>query len=172
MTAPKSDGRLSTKEAAFVACILTGLDGAEAARQAGYAPKAAKEMAYELRQRPRVAAAIAAGEAEAAARLAAANDRVIDSAADVAQKTAEMRAYVLDRLRDNVERSLVAVPVLDSKGLLTGVYKYEGAVANRALELLGKEAGMFRERVEHSGPDGGSLEVVVTRRIIRPEPGA
>jgi phage terminase small subunit len=28
----------------------------------------------------------------------------------------------------------------------------EGAVANRALELLGKELGMFIERSEHGGP--------------------
>ena len=39
-------------------------------------------------------------------------------------------------------------PVLDGKGHPTGVYKYQGAVANRALELLGKELGMFVDRAE------------------------
>ena len=40
------------------------------------------------------------------------------------------------------------VPVIDAQGNPTGVYRYEGTVANRALELLGKELGMFIERKE------------------------
>jgi len=40
-------------------------------------------------------------------------------------------------------------PVLDSKGNETGQYAYAGGVANRALELIGRELGMFIERSEH-----------------------
>jgi hypothetical protein len=36
-------------------------------------------------------------------------------------------------------------PVLDRWGVPTGVYRYEGGVANKALELLGKELGMFKD---------------------------
>jgi hypothetical protein len=56
------------------------------------------------------------------------------------------RLWVLERLRENVERSMQAKPVLDKEGQPTGEYRYEGAVANRALELLGKELGMFIDR--------------------------
>jgi hypothetical protein len=38
------------------------------------------------------------------------------------------------------------VPVLDRDGRPTGEYRYEGQVANKALELLGKEIGMFVDR--------------------------
>jgi hypothetical protein len=41
-----------------------------------------------------------------------------------------------------------AVPVLDKEGNPTGEYQYNGFVANKALELLGREIGMFVERHE------------------------
>jgi hypothetical protein len=36
--------------------------------------------------------------------------------------------------------------VLDRKGVPTGEYKFDSAGANRSLELLGKELGMFGEK--------------------------
>jgi hypothetical protein len=41
-----------------------------------------------------------------------------------------------------------ARPVFDSDGRETGEYRYNGMVANRALELLGKEPGMFVDKKE------------------------
>ena len=46
---------------------------------------------------------------------------------------------MLENLRLNAERALQQRPVLDKDGKETGEYKYDGAVANRALELIGKE---------------------------------
>ena len=60
-------------------------------------------------------------------------------------------AYVLSSLKTNVERALQAREVLDRKGEPTGEWQYDGAVANKALELLGKHLGMFSLRVEHAG---------------------
>lgn len=31
--------------------------------------------------------------------------------------------------------------------------------ANKGLELIGKELGMFKERIEHSGPLGAPIEI-------------
>ena len=31
--------------------------------------------------------------------------------------------------------------------------------ANKGLELIGKELGMFKERIEHSGPMGAPIEI-------------
>jgi len=56
------------------------------------------------------------------------------------------RAYVLAGLKENFERAMQHRPVLDAKGNETGIYAYNGQVANRALELIGKELGMFVER--------------------------
>src|SRR5438876_4609487 len=47
-------------------------------------------------------------------------------------------------------------PVTGANGEATGEYRYEGSVANRALELLGKELGMFISRSEvRTGPLDG-----------------
>jgi hypothetical protein len=68
--------------------------------------------------------------------------------AAAAAKTVLSRQWVIERLVENVERAMQAVPVLDHDGNPTGEYTYEGNVANRALELLGKEIGMFVGRRE------------------------
>ena len=54
---------------------------------------------------------------------------------------------------ENAERALQHVAVLDRAGKPTGEYRYDGNVANRALELLGKQQGMFIDRHEVGQPD-------------------
>jgi hypothetical protein len=49
--------------------------------------------------------------------------------------TAITRAYILERLHENMKRAMQLEPVRDSSGKATGEYRYEGAVANRAIEL-------------------------------------
>ena len=54
---------------------------------------------------------------------------------------------------ENAERALQHVAVLDRDGKPTGEYRYDGNVANRALELLGKPQGMFIDRHEVGQPN-------------------
>ena len=65
------------------------------------------------------------------------------------KKYAVDRDWVLRKLIDNANRAMQAEPVMDSDGNPTGEYKYDGATANRSLELIGKEFGMFVQRHEH-----------------------
>jgi hypothetical protein len=53
---------------------------------------------------------------------------------------------VIEGLKRNFERAMQAQPALDSGGKPTGEYRYNGSVATRCLELLGKELGMFVDR--------------------------
>lgn len=78
------------------------------------------------------------------------------------------RAWVMARLVETAERALQAVPVTDRKGAPTGEYVYQGSVALRALELLGRELGMFSDRKEPpaSGMEGVS-DAELERRAIR-----
>ena len=55
------------------------------------------------------------------------------------------KAWVVSTLVSNVDRSMQAEPVLDKDGQRTGEYQYQGNVANRGLELIGKHLGMFAE---------------------------
>jgi hypothetical protein len=61
------------------------------------------------------------------------------------------RQWVLERLKENVERCMTAVPVLDREGKPTGEHTFQGNLVNKALELLGKELGMFGKRPEMFG---------------------
>jgi hypothetical protein len=49
--------------------------------------------------------------------------------------------------------------VTDREGNELGEYQYQGNVANRSLELLGKHLGLFIDKVEHTGKEGGAIEV-------------
>lgn len=68
-----------------------------------------------------------------------------------AKKTGLNKAWVLEQLRTNYERAMQAEPVMRD-GEPTGEFRYEGSVANKALELIGKELGMFIERRETGQP--------------------
>ena len=71
--------------------------------------------------------------------------------AHTVEKTSVSKAWVIAKLVENVERAMQAVPVLDRQGNPTGDYIYQGNIANRALELIGKEYGMFIDRKEIGG---------------------
>lgn len=60
------------------------------------------------------------------------------------------KQWIMARLKENVDRALQAEPVTVG-GKPVGEYRYEGAVANRALELLGKEFGMFVDQKNITG---------------------
>ncbi len=62
------------------------------------------------------------------------------------------QAWVVERLVANATRAMQAVPVVDRDGNPTGRYSYQGSVANRALELLGKHVGLWTERHDDKLP--------------------
>ena len=62
------------------------------------------------------------------------------------EKIAVDRAWVVAQLIENVKRAMQVEPVRDREGNATGQYTYQGSVANKALELLGKELGMFQQK--------------------------
>src|SRR4029453_17523661 len=103
-----------------------------------------------------------------AARLTA-NDSIQKRVAEIQGKAAEKaevdKAWVMARLKEIVERAMQAVQVLDHDGNPTGEYTYQGNVANRALELLGKELGMFAQR-----PPGDEDNPLMLRALIDAPP--
>jgi hypothetical protein len=58
------------------------------------------------------------------------------------------RAWIRRKLVEIVEKSMVDVPVLDREGNHIGTYEFDGRVAVSALTLLGKDKGMFADKVE------------------------
>lgn len=89
--------------------------------------------------------------AEAAASRLLRDVKVTARIAELQSRVAEgivlTKQWVIERLVENANRAMQAEAPKDG-----GDYKYEGSVANRALELLGKELGMFVERREVGAP--------------------
>jgi hypothetical protein len=108
------------------------------------APVPTKKKRAKAAPRPRPAA-----PAEEAAVACAIRNLPALPKAKRARTTAEpaTRAWVLERLAENVRRAM-RIEAVTLRGVPTGEYRYEGSVANRALELLGKELGLFVERSE------------------------
>ena len=73
-------------------------------------------------------------------------ERVAELQAASAERATVTRQWMLERLKENLERYMTAMPVLDRKGKPTGKYRYQNNLANKALELLGKALGMFVKR--------------------------
>ena len=132
---------LTAKQERFCAEYAVDLNATQAAIRAGYSPKTAKAQGSRLLTNADVKARVEADNAARAAKLALSAD------------------WVVEKLKQNVERAMQAEPVYDREGNKTGEYTYQGAVANGALNLLGKHIGMFVDKVEHSGKDDRPFRV-------------
>jgi phage terminase small subunit len=140
---PKPGG-LNERQERFVREYLKDPDATKAALAAGYAPARAKEQGYQQLHHPAIVAAIAAEQAK------------------LREKAGIDAEWVVARLRLISDRCVQGEQVKDKDGIPTGEWKFDAAGANRATELLGKHLGMFREKVELTGRDGGPLEVEVS----------
>jgi len=78
--------------------------------------------------------------------------RVAEIQAERVQHFVLNRAWVTEMLVENVKRAMQTTAVKNEDGKPIGQFHYNGSVANKSLELLGKELGMFADRseVKHS----------------------
>lgn len=133
--------KLTNKQARFVEEYLVDLNATAAARRAGYSAKNADRIGPELLGKSWVSDAIHRAQAKRSARTGVTQDQVIEELRKIAMAEAS-----------------------DEKG---SVLRYQNKL--RALELLGKHLGMFRERVTiDAGEDGEALGVVVLAPVMEP----
>jgi phage terminase small subunit len=116
----------------FAQLVASGKTPADAYVSAGFSGKGAHTSAARLLRSAPVAARVAELK------------QVISTAAIT--RAAVDEAWVLRLLRKNALRAMQLVRVVDQEGKETGVIAYNGQVANRSLELIGKKLGMFIER--------------------------
>jgi phage terminase small subunit len=84
--------------------------------------------------------------------------------AKAVEATALTKEWVIAKLIENANRAMQAEAHRDGNGKPIGEYSYNGAVANRALELLGKELGMFIDRKEVGSP--GEFERMTDEELL------
>ncbi len=152
---------LTAKRRIFIEEYLRCWNGTEAARRAGYAnpnPQAGRLLAID---------SIRAIIKERLAAKALTTDEVLSRLGE--QARGEWTDYIivdgatreacLDLRRMKEDGKLHLLKSITS-GSRSGT-KVEGYDAQAALSLIGKNLGLFPTRMQHSGPDGGPIEVAV-----------
>jgi len=129
---------LNARQERFVALLVDGCGQTEAAVKAGYSSKTAASQASDLLKIPKVAA------------YRRALTRVVLDRLCLTPESIALRLFEV------YERCMSARPVLtwdsDVRAWVErGVFQFDAKGATRVLELLGKNAGMFADKVQVSG---------------------
>lgn len=139
--------KLRDKQERFCMEYLVDSNATQAAIRAGYSEKSAGAIGHENLQKPEILARIKEIQAEYVERLFLNKD------------------FVMKGLTEVYQKSVQATPVMqwDYKAremVETGEYTFDSRGANRALELLGKQIGMFEGNKE-TKPD--PITIVIKR---------
>ena len=127
---------LTQRQSRFVAEYLIDLNGTQAAIRAGYSAKTANEQASRLLANVNIQAAIQEAMKARQERTELTAQSVID----------DIQAIKLDAMKE----------IADNNG---NMRMSDRTAALKATELIGKHIGMFRERVELTGRNGGQVQV-------------
>ncbi len=133
----------NAKHERFAQGIADGKPVYEAYRQAGY--KAHRGNSSALRAKQHISERVAE-------LLKQKGDALFQPTAKAIEKLELTKTWVLTRLIENANRAMQASEMEGPEGERLGSFVYQGSVANRALELLGKELGMFIDRKEVGQP--------------------
>lgn len=172
---------LTIKRAMFVQEFLVDLNGTQAAIRSGYAPASANVESCRLLADDRVVAAIQEAMDARAARIGISQDRVAIELAKLG--FSNMLDYidvpddgdVAVNLTGMTREQAAALSEVTTEEVTTGGgantqttkrVKIKLADKRAALVDLGRHLGMFKERVELTGKDGGPVEVESARERI------
>jgi phage terminase small subunit len=137
MRTPRQDrsAALTPKQRLFVDEYLVDLSATKAAIRAGYSARTAHSCGPRLLENAGVAKAIGEAMAQRAERTRVTTDDVVAT------------------IEETVRRCAQTEPVRDARGnVIPGLYTFDAKNVLRGCELLGKHLGIFKERVEHTGP--------------------
>lgn len=149
----KGGRKLTAKQAAFVQEYLIDLNATQAAIRAGYSGKTAQQTGSENLAKPVIQSAIQEALNKRKERTEVTQDYVIRELVNVIEIcTGQKDTAITEVIKNFQEGSIDAHDV--SKKL------FDASGANRALELLGKHLGMFADKHEITGKDGGPVEMI------------
>lgn len=171
---------LTPKQAAFVEQYLIDLNATQAAIRAGYSARTANEQGARLLANVSVAQAVAEAKADRSAKLGLTAERVLEELAAIGfARLGDFARWGPEHFElkpsESVGDDAAAAPldtraVLEVKSKVTYTESESGSSTRReagiklhdkvaTLKLLGQHIGMFSERHEHTGKDGGPIEV-------------
>ncbi len=188
VAAPKAVRKLAPMQSVFVQEYLCDLNATQAAIRAGYSKKTAEQQGFQLLQKPLVQKAIAAKMADREKRTEITQDRVLRELAKLgfadirkAVKWGEGMAVTdpesgeviisngvsmiaSDDIDDDTAASISEVSQ-SAQGIKIKMHDKRAALVD-----IGKHLGMFKEKIEHTGPDGGPIQARIAVEFVRPPP--
>lgn len=157
---------MTEKNKRFVEEYLIDLNATQAAIRAGYSPSTAGSIGNEILKKPEISKAIAHAMAERSKRTGVSQDRIVRELAKIAFSN-------LTDIVDPFDGSVIQSADRDDLACIQSIKVKQSedfterevrlADKMRALELLGKHLGMFKDRLEVSGLDAekSKLESII-----------
>lgn len=142
---------LTPKQQRFVEEYLIDLNATQAAIRAGYSEKTAQEQSSRLLSNVMVQDAVQEAQNKLSERTEITQNYVLENIQKVVERCMQQEAV---RARDG-SPLLVEGP----EGDLACLFEFKETGALKGLELLGKHLGMFKDKIEHSGPNGGPIDL-------------
>lgn len=142
---------LTPKQQRFVEEYLIDLNATQAAIRAGYSERTAKSIGQENLTKPDIQKAIEEAQNKRAERTEITQDYVLGNIQKVVERCMQQEAVMA---RDG-SPLLVEGP----EGDLACLFEFKETGALKGLELLGKHLGMFKDKIEHTGKDGGPIDL-------------
>ncbi|MFA9488759.1 MULTISPECIES: terminase small subunit [unclassified Mannheimia] len=155
----KGVGKLTDKQKRFIEEYLIDLNATQAAIRAGYSEDTAKEMGYENLTKPHIQEAIQQAKNQRSERTQITQDDVLNGLLEVIAMSTGKKIVTETDVAKNDNGELVGFDIAKTK--------FEPAAANKALELLGKHLGMFKDKVDLINSDG-SLNRPMVIELIAP----
>lgn len=157
--------KLNPKQQRFVEEYLVDLNATQAAIRAGYSPKTAGQIGERLLKKVEIQQALAERMKARQARTEITQDMVLDELAKIAfgdQRRVMTWGPSGVKLRASEtltsEDAAIVAEVSESVTAAGGTLKLKTHDKVGALKLLGEHLGMFKQRVEVTGKDGGPIQ--------------
>ncbi|CAB3782109.1 terminase small subunit [Paraburkholderia fynbosensis] len=172
---------LTPKQARFVEEYLVDLNATQAAIRAGYSKGTARAIASENLSKPDIQQAIAEAMKKREKRTQITQDRVLLELGRIAffdprrLFDADGNPVPINELDDDTAAALAGLDVTEEfagegekRALRSLTKKYKVSDKNTALTNAMRHLGMLRDKLEHSGPNGGPLQVERVRLNMQP----
>lgn len=155
---------MTSKQKRFCEEYIIDLNATQAAIRAGYSPKSAPKVGDQIRRKTEIAAEIARLQEIRSQKTGITAERVIEELRRLAfsdNRKLYREDGTLKLPHEWDEDTAAAVSGAETRENYRGVITRKIRLWDKkgALELLGKHLGLFKDRVELSGPDGGPVEV-------------
>lgn len=132
--------KLTDKQKRFIEEYLIDLNATQAAIRAGYSERTAYSIGEENLKKPVIKQAIEEAQSNRSSRVQITQDDVIRMLIENIEKSSGTKQVVITQTRKSEDGEFVGDDVAQ--------FVYEPSSVNKALELLGKHLGMFKDKLD------------------------